>query len=82
MFDVTPELARQSQHTLDSLPVPMSPVCVRALVNTAAREHVYAEAHRRSGDAHRSQRCPRAVRLKREALRADARGADLMAEVS
>jgi hypothetical protein len=69
-----------------TLPVPMSPACTRSLLNHAAREHVRAEAARKAARATRHttrQRgnTPRCDRLTRVALRADARAADLVAEV-
>lgn len=84
MFDVTADLAEQHQHQhqLAALPVPMSPTCVRSLLNAAARDHVYAETHRKAGQSQRTRaHQPRADRLTRTALQAEARAADLVAEV-
>lgn len=61
----------------DSLP----PVGVRALRAISAREHAYAQVHRRSSLAERSRAAsPRVGRLSRAAALADARAADLAAE--
>lgn len=82
MYRLTADIAAQHQHTLDSLPVPVAPACVRSLLNTAAREHVYAEAHRKAGQSQRTRaHQPRSDRLARTALQAEARAADLIAEV-
>lgn len=81
MLDTTDTLEAEHAAALAALPVPMSPTCVRSLLNTCAREHVYAEAHRKSGQQHGRRRKPRAGRLIRLALRARARAGDLLAEV-
>lgn len=82
MFDLPHDLADDHAAALAAIPVPMTPACVRSLRTAHAREHIYAEAHRKSGQVQRSrQHNPRADRLTRIALRADARVADLAAEV-
>ena len=57
-----------------------SVVCVRSLRNTAARDHVYAETHRRAGRNQRNSHVPRAERLCRAAALAEARALDLTAQ--
>ncbi|QDH70869.1 hypothetical protein [Marilutibacter alkalisoli] len=76
------ELERQYIAGLATLPVPMTPACTRALTRTSAREHIYAEAHRKSGAGKgQTPRSPRRCRLTRMALRAEANAADLRREV-
>lgn len=65
-----------------SLPVPMSAACMRALLHTVAGDRVYADRARKSGQSQSSRMYkPRTDRLTRVALRAEARAADLLAEV-
>jgi hypothetical protein len=82
MFGVHNDLAVQHQHPLAAMPVPMSPAAARSLRKAAARDHVHAEATRKSGQVQRSRGFrPRTDRLTRVALRAEARAVDLTAEV-
>ncbi|GAB3335162.1 hypothetical protein [Marilutibacter aestuarii] len=84
MFDTTDtrDLEAQHQAVLAALPIPMVPTCVRAVLRTTARDHIYAEAHRKSGQAqHRLRHNRRGNRLHRTALRTEALAAELLAEV-
>lgn len=82
MFHVTADPAAHRQQLLATPPVPMSSACVRSLLNAAARDHVYAERQRKADQSQRSGTDqPRIDRLTRNALQADARAADLVAQV-
>ncbi len=81
MIDHRNDLAEQNASARRLLPVPVSAACVRAVIHLAAREHVYAERARKSGQSQPSRRYkPRTDRLTRVALRAEARADDLRAE--
>lgn len=80
--DITdPVLERQHAAVLAALPIPMAPACVRSLRKAGAREHIYAESHRKSGAAQgTTPRNVRRSRLTRAGLRAEARACDLARE--
>lgn len=76
------ELDRQHAAVLATLPIPLAPACVRGVLHASAREHMYAEAHRKSGAAKgHTPRSRRRCRLTRMGLRAEAAASDLRKEV-
>ena len=76
------DTAAQFASARRTLPVPMSAAGVRAVIHHAARENVYADRARKAGQSQKSRMYrPRTDRLTLVALRAEARAADLMAEV-
>lgn len=82
MFGVRKDLATPHQRPLVAVPVPMALAAARSLRKAAARDHVHAEAARKSGQVQSSRRYrPRSDRLTLVALRAEARACDLVAEV-
>lgn len=82
MIDHRTGTAAQQASARRALPVPISAAGVRAVIHHAARENVYADRARKSGQSQSSRMYkPRTDRLTRVALRAEARAADLLAEV-
>ena len=81
MFGVNNDLAAQHQPALAAT-VPMASAAVRSLRRAAARDRARAEAARKSGQTQRARHYqPRTDRLTLVALRAEARAADIRAEV-
>lgn len=62
-------------------PAELPPACVRSLRAVSAREHRYAEAHRKSAQVQRSQAYqPRSDRLNLIAVRAKSRASEIARE--
>jgi hypothetical protein len=81
MFEVPADLDAEHRSVLAALPIPLAPAGVRCLRAIGAKDHAYAQAHRHSGlNKPRRGAGSRAVRLLRQAVIAESRSADLLAE--
>lgn len=81
MFEVPADLDAEHRAVLAALPVPMASAGVRCLLALGAKDHTYAQAHRRTALAQPRSAGIRAGRLRRHAALAEARSRELVAEV-
>lgn len=82
MYQLPADLAAQHAAVLAALPLPLPPAGVRTLRTASARDHAAAEIQRKASRVQYSRHCfSRSGRLSRSAALAEARAADLAAQV-